>query len=62
MGRPFAANMDIVAFPMHLKIKYHNLQKEPNTLNADLEGAKIMYQVLQRYKGKGVAMEINMFP
>lgn len=51
---------DIMASSVHLKIKYHNLHGEPTIINIYIEGAKIIYQALQRDQGEGIAMEINM--
>lgn len=31
LGQPFMAMFDVIALPVHLKFKYHNLQEEPNT-------------------------------
>lgn len=40
LGRPFVAMVGVVASPFHLKLKYHNLQGELLTINADLKGEK----------------------
>lgn len=51
--------LDDVDLLFHLKLKYHNLRGEPTLINVDLEGEKIIYQVLKRDKGEVLAMEIN---
>lgn len=52
--------LDVVASPMHLNIKYHNLHKESSTINVDLEGTERIYQSLQKYQGEGMAMDISI--
>lgn len=56
MERPFVAIMDVGASSVYLKLKYHNLQGGPVTINVDLKGEKRIYQALQQYQGEGVAM------
>lgn len=55
-----ATTLDVVASFVHLKHKYHNLQGEPVTINADLEGVRRIYQSLYKYQGEGMAMDINV--
>lgn len=40
LGSPFTVMLDVVTSMVHLKLKYHNLQKELITINVDLEGEK----------------------
>lgn len=47
LDRPFAAALDIVASPVHLKLKFHNLHGEPVIINVNLEGEKLIYHALQ---------------
>lgn len=60
LGRPFATMLNVVASPMHLKLKYQNLQGEMATIKADIDGKKRIYQALQKDQGEGVAMDINV--
>ena len=39
LGGPFAATLDIMAYPVHLKLINHN---NPTIINADLLGAKLV--------------------
>lgn len=48
LERPFAVTLNFVASPIHLKLKYHNLQGDPITIKVDLEWEKRIYQALQR--------------
>lgn len=52
--------LDALNSLVNLKLKYHNMQGEPGVINIDLEGAKNIYQVLQRDQREGVTMEINV--
>lgn len=62
LRRPFAEILDAIASPIHLKLKYHNMYDDPVTLNADLFGAKRIYQDLSQDKkdGEFKAMDINV--
>lgn len=51
LERLFVVMLDVVASPIHLKIKYHNLQRELVTINVDLEGEKRVYQDLHKISG-----------
>lgn len=46
--RPFIVALDVVASMVHLKLKFHDLQGDAVTINADFEGAKRIYRVLQQ--------------
>lgn len=58
--KPFTTMMDAIASLVHLKLKYHDLQGNPATINADLEGAKIIYQSLKKDQGEHTTMKINV--
>lgn len=60
LGRPFTTTLDIVVSPVHLKLKYQNLHREPVILRADLEVAKKIHHALQKDQEEGLNMEINM--
>lgn len=60
LGSPFTVMLDVVTPMVHLKLKYHNLQEELITINVDLEGAKRIYQALQKDQEEYMAMEINV--
>lgn len=55
LGRPFVVVLDVVAFPVHLKLKYHNVHGESSTINVDLHEAKCFYQNLQEDQKEGEA-------
>lgn len=55
LGIPFVVALDVVASPVHLYLKFHNLHDERVSINADLEGAKRIYQALQQNKGESKA-------
>lgn len=59
MRIPFTTTLDDVASLVHLKLKYHNLQGEPITVNVDLEGEKIIYQALQQDQWEGKATGVH---
>lgn len=52
--------LDVITSLVHLKIKYHNLLRKLETINADLEGEKRIYMALHKDKGEGIAMELNV--
>ena len=52
--------LDVITSPVHLKLKYYNLQEESVTINVDLEEAKKIYQALYKDHWEGIAMEIGM--
>lgn len=55
--------MDVMASPIHLKLKYHNFHNEPITIYGDLSGARRIHKDLQRDqngKDNEKVMEINM--
>lgn len=39
----FLAMLDVVASMMYLKVKYHNLQREPTIISPNLKWEKIIY-------------------
>lgn len=42
--------LDVVAYWVHVMLKFHNLHGEPITVNTDLIGANRIYQTLQQYQ------------
>lgn len=56
----FTSILEVVASPVHLKLKFQNLHNEPITVNVYLQEAKRIYQLLQQDQGEYDAMEINV--
>lgn len=60
LGQPFAAILIVVALSVYLKMKFHNLHGESDTISVNLEGVKRIYQDLQKDREEGATMEINI--
>lgn len=39
MGRPINVTLDAIDFPIHIKLKYHNVHDEPMTIGVGLARA-----------------------
>lgn len=50
----------VVSSLVYLKLKYHNLQGDSTTNNVNLNEEKIINQALQKDKGDGIIMELNV--
>lgn len=46
LGRSFLAILDIVAFPVYLKMKYHNNADKPIVISVDLHGVCLILEAL----------------
>lgn len=58
----FASTLDVVASPIQLKLKYHNVHDKSVIININILGEKWIYKALQQHQkeGEAKAMEINV--
>jgi hypothetical protein len=45
-GRPTLAELDTIAYTVHLKVKYHNEEGKIVTIHANLSGVRWLYEAL----------------
>lgn len=43
-GKSFLATLDVVAFLVHLKMKYHNDVSQPILIKLDMRGTRLIYK------------------
>lgn len=54
---PFSVELDVMAFPVHLKLKYLNLHGKPNVLCANLEAGKKYIMRSREIKSKTLMLK-----